>query len=244
MTLSKKLPIISSPNKLLKYILNEDWSAVKSRCKKYPREAAVWTKRVGFFKGEHWSCVLPIHQACALCAPKDVIDSLIIAYPKGVQAIESEFKRLPLHIACLNGCLVDVIELLLSYNPLGAQIKDSIGRVPIHYACCNGSDPDVLDCLLSVNPATAKIADKAGWLPIHVACIKGVSMESIRKLLDANPSSVASETAKGSTPLRLISKTNCKNRGEIASLLANLSMERTYANCPAGERRRVVSFAA
>mmetsp|Transcript_19599 Transcript_19599/g.28893 ORF Transcript_19599/g.28893 Transcript_19599/m.28893 type:complete len:242 (-) Transcript_19599:67-792(-) len=230
MTFSKKFPLISSSNKLNQHILNEDWYAVKSRCEQRPREAAMWTKRVGFFDGEHESRVLPIHQACALRAPKDVIHALLIAYPKGVQALETEYKRLPLHIACQNGCKADVIELLLSYDPLCAQMEDILGRVPIHYICCNGADPDVIDHLLSPDPATATIADRAGWLPLHVACQMGVSTESMQKLLSANPSAVTAKTAKGSTPLSLISRIDCKNKGELVSLLENLPMEQSHNN--------------
>eukprot|EP00957_Ditylum_brightwellii_P067156 5097393-Ditylum_brightwellii.AAC.1 len=94
-----KFSIHSGSNKINRYILSEDWSAVKSRCEMHPREAAVWTKRVGFFDGEHESRILPIHQACALHAPKDVIDALIKAYPKGVQALETSFMRNTLHVA-------------------------------------------------------------------------------------------------------------------------------------------------
>uniref|UniRef100_A0A7S4W7W3 Uncharacterized protein n=1 Tax=Ditylum brightwellii TaxID=49249 RepID=A0A7S4W7W3_9STRA len=174
---------------------------------------------VGFFDGVQESRVLPLHQACALRAPKDVINALIVAYPKGANALETSFKRLPLHIACQNGCAADVIEIFLSYNPLCAQVGDVFGRCPIHYACCNGAAPDVVDLFLSVDPSIATVTDKAGWLPIHVACQMGASIESIQKLLDANPSSLQAMTAKGSTPLKLLCKINCNNKKDIARLL-------------------------
>jgi len=219
--LATKLFFFSGSNKLSQSIINEDWHEVKRRCKKYPREAKVWTKRVGFFDGVQESRVLPLHQACALRAPKDVINALIVANPNGAKALEPSFRRLPLHIACQNGCTVDVIELLLCYDPLCAQVGDIFDRRPIHYACCNGAAPDVIDLLLSIDPSLATVADKAGWLPIHVACQMGVSTESIKKLLDANPSSVRAKTAKGSTPLELLCKINCQNKKEIAKLLIN-----------------------
>uniref|UniRef100_A0A7S4VJH9 Uncharacterized protein n=1 Tax=Ditylum brightwellii TaxID=49249 RepID=A0A7S4VJH9_9STRA len=217
--LSVKLSFTRGSKKLNQFIMNEDWHAVKKRCKKYPREAAVWTERVGFFDGVRTSRVLPLHQACALRAPKDVINALIVAYPKGANALETSFKRLPLHIACQNGCAADVIEIFLSYNPLCAQVGDVFGRCPIHYACCNGAAPDVVDLFLSVDPSIATVTDKAGWLPIHVACQMGASIESIQKLLDANPSSLQAMTAKGSTPLKLLCKINCNNKKDIARLL-------------------------
>mmetsp|Transcript_19600 Transcript_19600/g.28895 ORF Transcript_19600/g.28895 Transcript_19600/m.28895 type:complete len:121 (-) Transcript_19600:67-429(-) len=109
-------------------------------------------------------------------------------------------------------------------------MEDILGRVPIHYICCNGADPDVIDHLLSPDPATATIADRAGWLPLHVACQMGVSTESMQKLLSANPSAVTAKTAKGSTPLSLISRIDCKNKGELVSLLENLPMEQSHNN--------------
>jgi len=221
-----KLQIRSGANKLNQYILNEDWYAVKSRCEKHPNEAGVWTKRVGFFDGEHDSRVLPLHQACALHAPKDVIHDLIKAYPKGVQETETGFKRLPLHVACQHGSSADVVQLLLSYNPLGGRIEDIFGRTPMHYACSNGAPPEVMDAFLSVDASTASYPDTAGWLPIHVACHMGVSTEAIQKLLDANPRSANAKTKKGSTPLKLLSKINCKNKDEIAGLLVNASVAR------------------
>jgi len=221
-----KLPIRSGANKLQQHILNEDWYAVKSRCEKHPNEAGVWTKRVGFFDGEHDSRVLPLHQACALHAPKDAIHALIKAYPKGVQEIETAFKRLPLHIACQHGSSADVVELMLSYDPLSGQTEDIFGRTPIHFACSNGAPPDVIDAFLLADASIASYPDNAGWLPIHVACHMGVSTESIQKLLDANPRSVNAKTKKGSTPLKLLSKINCKNKDEIAGLLVNASVAR------------------
>merc|ERR1711976_1036722 len=136
------------------------------------------------------------------------------------------------------GSSADVVELLLSYDPLCGQIEDIFGRTPIHYACSNGASPDVIDALLSADPSTSSYPDKAGWLPIHVACSMGVSTESIQKLLDANPHSVIANTQKGSTPMKLLSKINCRNKDEIVSLLSDVSVSRkqttnTLASCAA-----------
>mmetsp|Transcript_9056 Transcript_9056/g.12159 ORF Transcript_9056/g.12159 Transcript_9056/m.12159 type:complete len:254 (+) Transcript_9056:112-873(+) len=225
--LATKLFFFSGSNKLSQSIINEDWHEVKRRCKKYPREAKVWTKRVGFFDGEHESRILPIHQACALHAPKDVIDALIKAYPKGVQALETSFMRNTLHVALMYGCSSDVIELLLFCDPLCAQTEDTLGRLPIHYACSNGSNPDVLKLLLSADPSSARASDKNGWLPIHVAIHMGASTESIKELLDANPSSVNAKTDKRNTPMTLLSRVNCKNKDEVKRLLDSIVIEKS-----------------
>jgi len=247
-----KLPINTGENKLSKYIMKEDWNAVKSRCEKHPREAAAWTKKKGFFDGKHDSCVLPLHQACALRAPRDVICALVKAYPKGVQEVETAFNRLPLHVACQHESSADAIRLLLSYNPLGTQTEDKSGRTPIHYVCSNGASPEVIGALLSIDPSIASFPDVLGWMPIHVACHVGASTESIQMLLNANPGSVNEKTNGGSTPLKLLSKISCKNKHESESLLLNTwlalkqdgSIFNTKPNVVVKESKMVISRAA
>lgn len=108
--------------------------AVKAECEAHPKNAAVWSTRVGFFDGEHESHVLPIHSAAALCAPKDAIEALALANHDGVKAKETSFKRLPLHIACQSHAPADMVATLLSFYPQGAADTDVLGRLPLHYA--------------------------------------------------------------------------------------------------------------
>ena len=115
-------------------IVRSDWEAVKVECEAHPKNATVWSTRVGFFDGEHESHVLPIHSAAALCAPKDAIEALALANPDGVKAKETSFKRLPLHIACQSHAPEDVVSTRLSFYPQGAADTDVLGRLPLHYA--------------------------------------------------------------------------------------------------------------
>mmetsp|Transcript_5366 Transcript_5366/g.7366 ORF Transcript_5366/g.7366 Transcript_5366/m.7366 type:complete len:246 (-) Transcript_5366:100-837(-) len=244
-----KFPYYSSSSKLNQYILSEDWFAVKARCEKHPREASAWSNRVGFFDGEHASKVLPLHQACALHAPKDVIEAIISAYPQGVSSVETGFKRLPIHVACQHSCSADVIQLLLVSDPSGTSAADIFGRYPIHYACSNGAPLDVLEELFRVDPNVATYYDLRHWLPIHVACHMGVSTDAVRKLLDGHPASVAARTDKGSTPMKLISKISCKNKDEIIAVLEEALARRKYPPSssvlsPAIPPPRVLTYAA
>mmetsp|Transcript_23989 Transcript_23989/g.30595 ORF Transcript_23989/g.30595 Transcript_23989/m.30595 type:complete len:253 (+) Transcript_23989:57-815(+) len=206
-------------NKLNRYIINEDWSAVTTHIESHPRDAKVWTTRIGFFDGENDSHVLPLHQACALHAPRDTLDALILAYPQATQSRETSFRRLPIHISCQNGATSDVIELLLSYYPEGAHAQDTLGRYPIHYACSNGASLSVVDALLASHPRSAAHADIHGWLPIHVACHMGARTEVIQRLFNAYPNAVDKMTDRGSTPLKLTNKINCRNKEEIVKIL-------------------------
>lgn len=191
----------------------------KNECEMHPREARIWSTRVGFFDGEHDSHVLPIHQACALRPTPDFIDVLVQAYPQGVQAKETSFKRLPIHIAVQSSASVDVVTVLLSFYPEGAQVRDTLGRIPLHYACSNGASLDVVESLLAAHPRSASCRDLHGWLPIHVACHFGASSDVIRRLLDSYPDCIKERTEKGSTPLKLVQKINCKDKDEIVNIL-------------------------
>eukprot|EP00978_Attheya_sp_CCMP212_P010351 scaffold24999_cov47-Attheya_sp.AAC.2 len=207
------------PNDLLRNILREDWNVAKMECEMHPREARVWSTRVGFFDGETDSHVLPIHQAVAVRPTADFINALIIAYPQGVHSKESGFKRLPIHIAIQSSASIDVINVLLSYYPEGSHVKDILGRTPLHYACSNGASQEVIEALLGACPMAASMRDIHDWLPIHVACHFGCSTEVVRTLIRANPECLQVRTDKGSTPLKLVSKINCQNKKDLITIL-------------------------
>lgn len=182
-------------------IAHEDWQLVIMECKMWPRDAAKWTVREGFFDGEHDSRVLPIHMAVALQCPPEVVHALAECYPAGLRMREEAFDRLPLHVACQTSAPIDTIEALIHHHPEAARAKDSIGRLPIHYACSHDAPSAVIDILLREFPASAGCGDDNGWMPIHVACRRGVSLYVVERLLDCLPQSADMATNKGSTPL-------------------------------------------
>ncbi|KAL9188529.1 hypothetical protein ACHAXT_006907 [Thalassiosira profunda] len=182
-------------------ISHEDWQLVLMECKMWPRDASTWTVREGFFDGEHDSRVLPIHQACALQCPPEVVDALVDCYPRGVEMREEAFKRTPLHVACQTNAPVETIEALIHHCPQACRVKDCIGRLPIHYACSHDAPSSVIEILLREFPASAGCGDDNGWLPLHVACRRGASLYVVERLLDCLPQSADMATNKGSTPL-------------------------------------------
>uniref|UniRef100_A0A7S4N7U6 Uncharacterized protein n=1 Tax=Odontella aurita TaxID=265563 RepID=A0A7S4N7U6_9STRA len=200
-------------------IIKEDWTSVIAICEHHPSSARVWTRRVGFFDGEHESHVLPLHQACALYAPRDAVEAIARAYPEGVRMKETSFKRTACHIACQSGATGEAVSVLLGFYPEAAQAKDNLGRMPIHYACSNGASLEVIESILSAFPWAARGTDCHGWLPLHVACHFGASTEIVTALLNAHPDSIHVRTEKGSTALTLVRKINCKNKAEIVHLL-------------------------
>uniref|UniRef100_A0A6V2QNM8 Uncharacterized protein n=1 Tax=Ditylum brightwellii TaxID=49249 RepID=A0A6V2QNM8_9STRA len=196
-----KLPSISFKSKKLhRYLLTESWASACARCQTHPKEAARWTHQAGFYEGSINTKVLPIHIACALGAPVDVVDSLIEAYPESAREQETCYGRMPLHLACIYHVPLGVVNLLLSRFPSGAYFRDAVGRTPIFYACTKGPSVDLIEALLDACPDAAKTVDYKGWLPIHVACHMGASDDVILKLLDAYPSSAMMRTNSGSLP--------------------------------------------
>lgn len=187
-------------------ISHEDWNLVMMECKMWPKDAAKWNTRTGFFDGEHDSRVLPIHMACALQCPPEVVHALVGCYPAGVHMREEAFQRLPLHVACQTNASIETIEALIHHYPEAARVKDCIGRLPIHYACSHDAPSSVIDILLREFPASAGCGDDNGWLPIHVACRKGVSLYVVERLLDCLPQSADMATNKGSTPISCAKK--------------------------------------
>ncbi|KAL7441079.1 hypothetical protein ACHAXM_007961 [Skeletonema potamos] len=200
-------------------INHEDWKLVMMECKMCPMDATKWSVREGFFDGEITSRVLPIHQACALMAPREVIETLVKCYPQGIRMKESAFKRTPLHIACQTKAPIETIEALMHYYPEATRIQDSLGRLPIHYACAHDVPSSILDLLLREYPESAKIGDQNGWLPLHVACRRGVSLYELELLLDCYPQSAEVMTDKGSSPIMCAQKGKSKHHEDMVQYL-------------------------
>lgn len=230
MTLQDLLHPSFASSDLHNFISHEDWKLVNMylTSSSAHHAASKWTTITGFFDGEYDSTVLPIHEACALCPPKDVVEKLIKHYPEGLKLKEGKFDRLPLHIACLTSAPTDVMEVLIRYYPEGARCKDSIGRLPIHYACAHDSPEEVIEMLLSAFPASAGCSDNNGWLPLHVACRRGLSVNIIRQLIDCFPPSVDIMTKKGSTPLACAQKGGTgQNHLDVIDLLNEETMKQS-----------------
>lgn len=203
------------------YLFDADWRAATKEIEYHPNDAKHWSTRPGFFDGEHSheSHVLPIHIACSLHAPLDVIKAIVEAYPECLSVKESSFKRLPIHVACQFANTPDVIQYMSREYVAGTLEPDILGRLPLHYACSNGASLDVVTSLLSTCPASALYADFNGWLPLHVAVHFGASIEVIRELVRVCPTAVYMKTKKNSTALSLAKKISTKNKVEVIAVL-------------------------
>lgn len=207
-------------SKLNILLFEEDWQSAITEIECHPHEAKVWSTRPGFFDGDHESNVLPIHVACSVHAPLEVVTAIVQAYPECVQIVESAFKRLPLHVACQFAARSGVIEYLIDQYKAGTMETDILGRLPLHYACSNGASLNVVRALLNVNTAATLYSDLNGWMPLHVAVHFGAETAVIKELLDVSPPSIVNmKTKKGNTAMCLARKITWKNKEEVLALL-------------------------
>jgi len=210
-------------NELLNLIKNEDWKLARVVCNENPTLAGLWTVYQGFTNGKFDSYILPLHQACALCPSEDIIQTLVLAYPRAIKEKETAFGRTPLHVACRSGASVGVIEALLTYFPDALLATDKLLRNPLHYALSNDTGYDVIRLLLDYNEECARQKDHRGWLPLHVASGAKTSPETMKLLIEAYPESITIGTKKGSTPLILAAayykEGTSQDKSEVLALL-------------------------
>jgi ankyrin repeat protein len=78
---------------------------------------------------------------------------------------------LPIHIACMSKCNIDIVNTLLQIYPESVLQKDlKNNQLPIHHLTEEKSiELDCLRALLLHYPLSAGVKDKAGKLPLHYA---------------------------------------------------------------------------
>jgi ankyrin repeat protein len=182
---------------LFRLLLKKDWKAAVARATSFPDEAATWIVTKGFNGNLRF---LPLHKACVLQPPVNVIEVLLGAYLEATKSSDQD-GWLPVHCACFYGASDKVVGSLLTANAKGAQSKDDEGRLPLHYACLKGASQAVVDVLLGSFPKGAMSKDDEGRLPIHHACSKGAPEGVIDALLKASPKGAQSKDDQGRLPL-------------------------------------------
>lgn len=223
---------MSRPSELSLALANLDWKKATALARGVPAQAAIWTKRPGFFEGVKNSHCLALHEACITTAPASTVKAILNAHPDAARTKETSYSRLPLHCSCRR-VRADpaVIGLLLAAHKAACLIPDDLGRLPIHYALSNGADPQVIQLLLKAQPESARGVDLNSWTPLHVACAVGSSISEIRALLQVYPEAAIMRTDKGSTPAKCVRKM-AANRQEIKDLLkeARQQFDATFVN--------------
>merc|ERR1719469_54358 len=198
---------------LFRYIVKKDWDTATNRCKQFPVETSTWIVTKGF-KGN--LRFLPIHKACVLQPPPDLVTALLSSYPDGAKSADQD-GWLPIHCAAFYGASQEVIDALIQVHPKGAHCKDEEGRLSLHYACLKGASLNTVTSLLQCYPKGATSKDDEGRLPIHHACSKGAPPDVISALLSSSPKSAASKDDQGRLPLHHACRKNPNN--DIIELL-------------------------
>lgn len=182
---------------LFRLLMKKDWKAATARTKSNPEEAATWIATKGYNGSLRF---LPLHKACVLQPPEEVIEALVKAYPDATKSRDQD-GWLPIHCACFYGADAVIIKVLLDGYGKSAQLKDDEGRLPLHYACLKGASQDVVDALLGTFSKAAMSKDDEGRLPIHHACSKGAPEGVIDALLKASPKGAQAKDDQGRLPL-------------------------------------------
>jgi len=150
-----------------------DWKMGLIALKINPDDTSIWIEKyddnVNGTK-QYMSRYLPIHSACALDPPVSFINSILLAYPEGVKALDDQGMT-PLHYACSNMASKEVIQILLKFYPDSINlVEPSTGRYPLHLAVYWGqSSLDVLKLLLEHDRKILSTKDIEGNIPLELA---------------------------------------------------------------------------
>jgi ankyrin repeat protein len=196
--------VLPESNPLFALLKKEKWDRAVKEARRTPSFAKETFQVGGFYENKTSAKINALHLACGLRAPPEVIQALVAVHPDAVSEVDSRYRRLPLHIAVMNGASPKTVNALLELNPKTASAKDILGRIPLHYACKekdtqNGEQKSARHLIQSY-PGGALVSDTNGFLPLHVACRCGTSLTVIRMLIQASPESMFAKTKKGSTP--------------------------------------------
>lgn len=193
---------------LFRCILKKDWKAANKRMQTHPEEASIWIATKGFHGNLKF---LPIHKACVLQPPIDLIQSLLQANASSAYDTDQD-GWLPIHCACFYNADDAIIQLLLQSNEKGVSHKDDDGRLPLHYACLKGASSTTVDLLLATNAKSSLVKDHEGRLAVHHACSKGAPEAIIDNLLKAAPKSAQSKDDQGRLALHHACRKNATER--------------------------------
>jgi len=127
---------------LHRLISGRRWELALKALNRNPGDASNWNVNYDSSEGMLMSKVLPIHTACALNPPMEIIQALLAANPSGAREVDNK-GFLAIHYACSNFALKEVICLLVREYPDSVNVTDPDGMLPLHHAALWG--PSCLD---------------------------------------------------------------------------------------------------
>lgn len=172
-------PLISSYLFHAKRNDNVDLSVVRALVFKHPKALRTIDPGTGR---------LPLHEACWLQAPVDVLTFLMKQYPQALSARDCQFLRLPLHWALLQPSPRTVSEeavlLLLQWYPEATARLTRRGRLPLHSASANRASFRIIRELVRVHPESVNTPDPDLWFPFHFAAAYNSDTAVVAYLMD------------------------------------------------------------
>lgn len=157
---SPQSPSVYVGNNLLDELIDmRAWPDVLERLRSHPKEAGDNIRRG--FQDES----LPLHEACKLQPPAEVVTALISVNPNAART-PGAYSNLPLHSAARSDS-VEAVEVLIKEYPGAARRRDESGKLPLHLACKWGASPFVVDLLLRLYPEGQFVRDDDGKNPME-----------------------------------------------------------------------------
>jgi hypothetical protein len=193
---------------------------------------------------------LPIH--CALGHPgttQEMIEYLAEMCPESL--LKPDYTgRLPIHMACLNGCSLSILKFLVDKSPGSIEYPDMDESLPIHLALTGGfggmitamqaAPMEVIEYLIDSYPESVEASNVNGDLPLHLLLKTRLSsFEHVACMLQASPFTVLTANGEGQTPYQIYMESwqnqrDYRTSERVIALLRTTEQEMT--KCVAIER--------
>ena len=185
----------------------------------------------------------PLHSAVRYRATSTVI-SLLISKTSNQSKSKSNGSLLleqhdrngtnPLHIACMFGSPLEIIQVLVRANPLLLNMPTSKGKSVLFLATeCSRIGPESLAFLLQ--QTTSACNDKEfdnyrGFTPLHMACVHDRPLEVLSLLVQSDPTACFQKTLSNQTPLASYFA-HGSSREIVKLLLGPMDMDGNNVDC-------------
>ena len=130
-----------------------------------------------------------------------IVKCLLDADP-GAAALTCVDGDTALHMATVQECEIQLLELLVEAHAGAAMVQNDIGLLPLHTACYSKKSLDTVKLLLKVYPMGARITSETGLLPVNIAA-EYSSAEVLELVLQAYPEGINNSSVEdlNNTPL-------------------------------------------
>jgi ankyrin repeat protein len=161
-------------------ICQKQWDAALERLQEAPEEASMWTIHPLIHLR-----YLPLHYACIVKAPADLVRALLDVNPEAASTECQEYDMLPLHLACQHGVTPSVVQSLLVAHKDAACVRDAFDLLPLHLACTQGANDVTIEALVEAYPQAAQAVDRNGHTPkVYAEAVVHPHSKNVIQLLE------------------------------------------------------------